>query len=119
MFKTNPISLKTLLEDAGSGKTQLPDFQRGWVWDDDRIRGLLASISCGFPVGAIMTLQAGGEIRLKSRLIEGAEGTPEDAVGELLLDGQQGLTSLYNHCCMKVRWARMLTGVSALLGIEQ
>ncbi len=95
MFKTNPISLKTLLEDAGSGKIQLPDFQRGWVWDDDRIRGLLASISRGFPVGAIMTLQAGGEFRLKSRLIEGAEGTPENAVGELLLDGQQRLTSLY------------------------
>lgn len=96
MFNTNPILLTTLLEDAGSGKIQLPDFQRGWVWDDDRIRGLLASISRRFPVGAVMTLQAGGEIRLKCRLIEGAEGTPENAVGELLLDGQQRLTSLYH-----------------------
>ena len=60
MFKTNPVSLKELLDDAKSGKIQLPDFQRGWVWDDDRIRGLLASISRGFPVGAIMTLEAGG-----------------------------------------------------------
>ena len=51
MFKTNPVSLKELLDDAESGKIQLPDFQRGWVWDDDRIRGLLASISRGFPVG--------------------------------------------------------------------
>ena len=95
VFKTNPVSLKELLDDAGSGKIQLPDFQRGWVWDDDRIRGLLASISRGFPVGAIMTLQAGGEIRLKSRMIEGAgqpvEGQPE----AFLLDGQQRLTSLY------------------------
>ena len=39
MFKTNPVSLKELLDDAESGKIQLPDFQRGWVWDDDRIRG--------------------------------------------------------------------------------
>ena len=73
MFKTNPVSLKELLENVDSGKIQLPDFQRGWVWDDDRIRGLLASVSRGFPVGAIMTLEAGGEIRLKSRMIEGAE----------------------------------------------
>ena len=51
MFKTNPVSLKELLDDTESGKIQLPDFQRGWVWDDDRIRGLLASISRGFPVG--------------------------------------------------------------------
>ena len=71
MFKTNPVSLKELLDDAETGKIQLPDFQRGWVWDDERIRGLLASVSRGFPVGAIMTLEAGGEIRLKSRMIEG------------------------------------------------
>ena len=60
MFKTNPVSLK-LLNDVDSGRIQLPDIQRGWVWDDDRIRGLLASVSRGFPVGAIMTLDAGGE----------------------------------------------------------
>ncbi len=95
MFKTNPISLKSLLDDAGSGKIQLPDFQRGWVWNDDRIRALLASISRGFPVGAVMTLQAGGEIRLRSRMIEGAVGVPGQIAAEFLLDGQQRLTSLY------------------------
>lgn len=95
MFKTNPVSLKSLLEDAGSGKIQLPDFQRGWVWDDDRIRGLLSSISRGFPVGAIMTLEAGGEIRLKSRMIEGAEEDETIGPEAFLLDGQQRLTSLY------------------------
>jgi hypothetical protein len=95
MFHTHPESLKNLLDDAGSGKIQLPDFQRGWVWDDDRIRGLLASISRGFPVGAIMTLQAGGDIRLKSRLIEGVDSGPAHPPDEYLLDGQQRLTSLY------------------------
>ena len=95
MFKTNPISLKELLDNASSGKIQLPDFQRGWVWDDDRIRGLLASISRGFPVGAMMTLEAGGEIRLKSRMIEGVEPDPRNRPDIFLLDGQQRLTSLY------------------------
>ena len=56
MFTTNPVLLKSLLSAVETGKIQLPDFQRGWIWDDDRIRGLLASISKGFPVGAIMTL---------------------------------------------------------------
>lgn len=95
MFKTNPISLKTLLDDSGSGKIQLPDFQRGWVWDDDRIKGLLGSISQGFPVGAIMTLEAGREMWLKSRLIEGPTGKAESNPDAFLLDGQQRLTSLY------------------------
>ena len=95
MFKTNPAPLKELLDDAESGKIQLPDFQRGWVWDDDRIRMLLASISRGFPVGAIMTLEAGGEIRLKSRMIEVAEGKDGTTLDAFLLDGQQRLTSMY------------------------
>ena len=95
MFKTNPVSLKELLDNVDSGKIQLPDFQRGWVWDDDRIRGLLASVSRGFPVGAIMTLEAGGEIRLKSRMIEGAERKAGNRPDAFLLDGQQRLTSLY------------------------
>ena len=95
MFKTNPVSLKSLLEDAAAGKIQLPDFQRGWVWDDDRIRGLLASISRGFPVGALMMLEAGGEIRLRSRMIEGAAAPQLNSVEAFLLDGQQRLTSLY------------------------
>ncbi len=95
MFKTNPVSLKNLLDSVDSGKLQLPDFQRPWVWDDDRIRGLLASISRGFPVGAIMTLEAGGEIRLKTKMVEGAEEKPEVQPEAFLLDGQQRLTSLY------------------------
>ncbi len=95
MFRTNPESLKDLLNDVDSGEIRLPDFQRGWVWDDDRIRALLASVSRGFPVGAIMTLEAGGEIRLKSRMIEGADEKPGKQPSAFLLDGQQRLTSLY------------------------
>ena len=56
-FKTNPISLEELLRYCGSGKIQLPDFQRSWVWDEDRIKSLIASISQAFPVGALMTLE--------------------------------------------------------------
>lgn len=95
MFRTNPVSLKKLLDDVENLKIQLPDFQRGWVWDDDRIKGLLASISRGFPVGAIMTLISGGEIKLKTRTIEGVAGNGSDSAEAFLLDGQQRLTSLY------------------------
>ena len=95
MFSTNPVLLKSLLNDVESGKIQLPDFQRGWIWDDDRICGLLASISKGFPVGAIMTLAAGSDIRLKSRALEGAEKNAATIPDSFLLDGQQRLTTLY------------------------
>ena len=93
MFKTNPVQLKKLLDDVEDCDIQLPDFQRGWIWDDDRVRGLLASISQGFPIGAIMMLESGGNINFKCRPVEGASGNgnPKD----FLLDGQQRLTSLY------------------------
>ena len=98
MFTAVPVLLTELLDQVERGNLQLPDFQRGWVWDDDRIRSLLVSILRGFPVGAVMTLDAGGDVQFRSRLIEGAvSGTgPEAAPARrYLLDGQQRLTSLY------------------------
>ena len=95
MFTTFSLPLKTLLNDVENGKVQLPDFQRGWVWEDDRIKGLLASISRGFPVGAVMTLAAGSDIRFKTRLVEGVSGNGVSPPDQFLLDGQQRLTSLY------------------------
>jgi hypothetical protein len=75
---------------------QLPDFQRSWVWDEERICSLIASISQSFPVGALMTLETGGDVEFKPRPIE---GTPASAAAvkpkSLVLDGQQRMTSLY------------------------
>lgn len=93
-FDASPRHLTELLGDARKGKLQLPDFQRSWVWDEERIRSLIASISRGFPVGAIMTLKTGGSVAFKPRRLEGSPEPTEDPT-ELLLDGQQRLTSLY------------------------
>lgn len=100
-FKTNPISLQELLIDCGRGKIQLPDFQRSWVWDEERIKSLIASISQAFPIGALMVLEvkSGASESFARRPVEGAlpnaaERTPD----QLLLDGQQRMTSLYQTC---------------------
>lgn len=93
-FQTNPVSLKDLMRECHEGKLQLPDFQRGWVWDQDRIIDLLASISEGFPVGALMTLDASGEVAFAVRPVEGAPN-PVKPLEAYLLDGQQRMTSLY------------------------
>jgi hypothetical protein len=95
-FSTNPVNLGQLLKDCHTGKIQLPDFQRSWVWDEDRIISLINSIARGFPVGAIMTLKSGGDVRFKPRPIEGAPiSAAAEIPSELLLDGQQRLTSMY------------------------
>ena len=90
-----PFFLSSLLGDLKTGKIQLPDFQRGWVWDDERIRGVLASVSRSFPIGALMVLETGGETRFHPRPVEGVD-LPKGIEPELLvLDGQQRLTSLF------------------------
>jgi hypothetical protein len=95
-FQTNPYDLFKLLEDCHRGTLQLPDFQRSWVWDEDRITSLIASISRSFPVGALMTLDTGGQVDFKPRPVEGAPSSAKDVSPQsLLLDGQQRMTSLY------------------------
>lgn len=95
-MQTNDRPISELMKDVHTGKAQLPDFQRGWVWDDNRIRALIASITSNFPIGAAMFLEYGNEnIRFKYRVIEGSPA--KDAIpSELILDGQQRLTSMYS-----------------------
>lgn len=95
-FQTNPLDLDKLLESCHSGDLQLPDFQRSWVWDEERIKSLISSVSRAFPVGALMALEAGGQVNFKPRPIEGAPLEAKQTLPQrLLLDGQQRMTSLY------------------------
>lgn len=66
-FDSTKVLLQTLLDDVVTGKLQLPDFQRGWVWDDEHVRSLLVSVSRSFPVGAVMLLETGGDARFQTR----------------------------------------------------
>ncbi|MDQ2587274.1 GmrSD restriction endonuclease domain-containing protein [Saccharothrix yanglingensis] len=86
--------LKDLLTQVDRSEAQLPEFQRGWVWPDRNIASLIASISLGYPAGTVMMLKQGGDVRFKTRSVEGvprASAVPD----RLILDGQQRLTSLY------------------------
>ncbi|MGB4450736.1 MAG: DUF262 domain-containing protein, partial [Tepidanaerobacteraceae bacterium] len=95
-FDSTKIGLLDILEEVHCGKIQLPDFQRGWIWDDDRIKGIIASVAKSFPIGAIMLLETGNEnVRFKTKPIEGVKLNDEVKPDLLILDGQQRITSLY------------------------
>ena len=94
MFDTTKYDLSEILRQAQEGRLQLPDFQRSYVWGDRDVRALIGSIARGFPVGALLTLETGGEVRFKPRVIEGLDDPQRDP-DTLLLDGQQRITSLY------------------------
>ena len=95
-FQSTKIFLNDILKGINERKIQLPDFQRGWVWDDYRIQSLLSSVSLSFPIGTVMLLQTGNtEYRFKPRPIEGLPSEPVVAPEQLILDGQQRLTALF------------------------
>ncbi|MDP3608021.1 MAG: DUF262 domain-containing protein [Methylophilus sp.] len=94
-FRTAEPALKDVLDAIARGDTQLPDFQRGWVWDDMHIKSLIASLSLSYPIGAVMFLEAGGVVPFKPRLFEGVSLHPAPKPKTLVLDGQQRLTSMY------------------------
>ncbi len=48
-FDSTKESLSAILQEISEGNIQLPDFQRGWVWDDDHIKSLLASVALSYP----------------------------------------------------------------------
>lgn len=96
-FTAPSFGLADLCARIERGDIQLPDFQRDYAWDEDRIRSLIVTVLRGYPLGAFMALDTRNEpMRFSPRVLAGA---PERGVlpGMLLLDGQQRLTSIY-HC---------------------
>lgn len=95
-FTSDKEPLREVLKEIAQGKIQLPDFQRGWIWDDSHIVSLLASISMSYPVGAVMMLETGNpDVRFKARFVEGVKKADPGEPERFILDGQQRLTSLY------------------------
>lgn len=95
-FTTPSYSLIDLFARAERGELQLPDFQRDYIWDVDRIRTLITSVLRGYPIGSFLALDTrNSPVRFKPRPLAGLDvGSIEP--GLLLLDGQQRLTSLYH-----------------------
>ncbi|QGU07173.1 hypothetical protein COCCU_06145 [Corynebacterium occultum] len=94
-FATPSYTLPDLFARIDRGDLQLPDFQRTYSWDVDRIRSLLVTVLRGYPIGSLMALDTRNEaMRFRPRPISGAPDTGVNP-GLLLLDGQQRLTTLY------------------------
>lgn len=94
-FQTPLYELTDYLKWTTSGKVQLPDFQRGYKWEDERIRQLLVTVLRSHPLGVVMLLKTGNDqVRFKPKPLAGTNPPPDAVPEQLLLDGQQRLTSL-------------------------
>src|SRR6188768_62835 len=70
----------------------LPEMQRRYVWRSPRVRDLLDSLYRGYPSGAILLWETDEDVPLQDMAVS-QQSNPYQAT-QLLLDGQQRLTSL-------------------------
>jgi uncharacterized protein with ParB-like and HNH nuclease domain len=47
------MKISTVLDNIDSGNMALPEFQRGYVWNRNQVRGLMYSLYKKHPVGSI------------------------------------------------------------------
>jgi hypothetical protein len=84
------MKISTILDHIDSGHIALPEFQRGYVWNRDQVRGLFDSLYRHHPVGGLLVWTT------ESKTAQHRGNSPLAAgVVKLLLDGQQRMTSLY------------------------
>ena len=105
------ISIKDLIAQVNSGDFVLPEIQREFVWDLNRIAELWDSIYHGYPIGQLLFWQTNTKISAYSFFDSNTKNTPYLFVGgrprwyhntaveitnkTIVLDGQQRLTSLF------------------------
>jgi hypothetical protein len=84
------MKVSTILDRIDNGSIALPEFQRGYVWSRPQVRKLMRSLYRGYPVGSLLMWETETDNA-------DARGVQELAPGvvNLLLDGQQRITSLY------------------------
>ena len=104
--------LSTLLDQIDTGTVLLPEFQRGYVWNRDQVRGLMRSMYLGHPVGSLLLWETSAAETAVRGGSAGGGGTHL-----LLLDGQQRSTSLYG--VMRGRAPAFFEGdASAFTGLQ-
>ncbi len=82
-------SINDLLSQISRGEILLPEFQRGYVWNRNQVRGLMQSLYRKHPTGHLLIWRT-----YKPSLVRGGVAA-RDGHSLLLLDGQQRVTTLY------------------------
>ena len=84
------MQVSSILEYIDNGLVALPEFQRGYVWNSDQVRGLLRSLYQRHPVGGLLVW-----VTESKDAAHRGDGTLAVGMVKLLLDGQQRVTTLY------------------------
>jgi hypothetical protein len=85
------VKVSTILAQVDLGSLALPEFQRGYVWNRDQVRGPMTALYRKHPTGSLLVWAT----RTDDAPIRGNQPPAPGGLVDLLLDGQQRVTSLY------------------------
>ena len=92
IFSNTTLTVNQLLEKIDTGELGLPELQRPFIWKDSKVRDLFDSMMRGYPIGYLMLWECPS---LEKKKTIGVENHSYSAPKEVIIDGQQRLTSLY------------------------
>lgn len=84
------MKISEILNQIDLGSYALPEFQRGYVWNRDQVKKLMMSLYRGYPIGGLLIW-----VTRTDPTITKGDGQLTPGVVNLILDGQQRITSLY------------------------
>ena len=84
------LKIETILSQIDIGAYALPVFQRGYVWNRDQVRKLMYSLYRGYPIGELLVWNTTTDPEMAR-----GDGALTAGNVNLILDGQQRVTSLY------------------------
>ena len=84
------MNIMTILSQIDLGSYALPVFQRGYVWNRDQVRKLMGSLYRGYPIGGLLVWNTATDPNISR-----GDGPLSAGNVNLILDGQQRITTLY------------------------
>lgn len=92
IFSITTLTVNQLIEKIDTGELGLPELQRPFIWKDTKVRDLFDSMMREYPIGYLMLWECP---TLEKKKSIGVDAHSYDSPKEVIIDGQQRLTSLY------------------------
>ena len=82
--------ISDILHSIDNGEYKIPEFQRGYVWNSKQVKGFFRSLYLGYPSGSFLIWKTKDPSKIRGSLTE-----TNSTFHQLILDGQQRLTTIY------------------------
>lgn len=92
IFSNTTLTVNQLIEKIDTGELGLPELQRPFIWKDSKVRDLFDSMMSGYPIGYLMLWECP---TIEKKKTIGTAQHNYESPKQVIIDGQQRLTSLY------------------------